>query len=257
MKSIFPYIGGKHKVAHKLLKLFPDHKCYVELFAGAANLFFAKPKTGVEVINDVNGDIVNLFRVIRWHPEEFINELAFITHNRQDFDDFHNQPGLTDIQRAARHWFKLKTTFGGTAPSGNRTFSIGTTKGASMRISAYQTIDLAHQRLDGAYIENGDFEKIVKRYDRKHTFFFCDPPYWKAADYGVPFGWDSQERLSRVLRSIKGKFLLTINNHPDIRKLYKGLPFKKLLMKYTIHDTAKKKKVYELVIANYPLPRRW
>jgi len=256
MRSLFPYIGGKHRVAKKIISLFPDHKCYVEVFAGAANVLFAKEPGSVDVINDVNGELVNIFRVIRWHPDPFVQELALMTHSRQEFIDYHDQPGLTDVQRAARHWFKMKATFGGTGPTGRRNFSFGMTKKSLVRNIAFETIQQAHERLDGVYIENDDFEKVIKRYDRNHTLFFCDPPYWQGANYGVPFEWADHERLARTLRNIKGKFLLTINDHLDIKKLYKGLHCRRGPMRYSVIRHGDQK-THELIIANYPLPRRW
>ncbi len=259
MKSLFPYVGGKHRTAAKLIALFPDHRCYVEVFAGALNVLFAKPRIKVEVVNDVSSDLVNIFRVVRWHPEALLDQLSFITHSRQEFNDYHNQPGLTDVQRAARYWFKLKTTFGGTGPAGHRNFMFGTTGRAGLRHTALETILQAHERLDNVQIENDDFEKIIRRYDRQHTFFFCDPPYWQGADYGTPFEWSDHERLAKTLQSIKGKFLLTINDRPDIRRLYQGYPRLKVNVTYSVarQKNPGARQRTELVIANYPLPRRW
>ena len=259
MRSIFPYVGGKHRVADRLIKLFPEHRCYVEVFAGAANVLFAKDPSKVEVLNDVNGDLVNIFRVIRWHPDELIKELAFITHSRQEFMDYHDQPGLTDVQRAARYWFKLKTTFSGTAPAGCRNLQCGPGGSANLKHWAYQVIFEAHERLNGVYIENRDYEKLIRKYDRKYTLFFCDPPYWQGANYGVPFEWSDHERLAATLSSLKGKFLLTINDHPDIRALYQEHHWIRVSMTYCVSppSRSKKTKFYELLIANYPLPKRW
>jgi len=254
MRSLFPYIGGKNRVASKLIALFPKHRCFVEVFAGAANVLLAKDPSDAEVINDINSDLINLFRVIRWHPDELFKELVLITHSRKEYEDYHDQPGLTDVQRAARHWFKLKTSFGGTGSAGYRNFSFGTVKKSPLRLASPEVIMQAHERLDGVFIENDDFDNIINRYDRSHTFFFCDPPYWKGADYGVPFEWDDQVRLAESLRKIKGKFLLTINDHKDIRKLYKGFKKSKLPMHYTA--CKKHIDVNELIIANYPLPRQ-
>lgn len=228
----------------------------LSLFAGAANVLFAKEPSDAEVLNDVNGALINIFRVIRWHPDELIRELAFITHSRQEFMDYHDQSGLTDVQRAARYWFKLKATFGGTGPTGAKSFATGTRSKAMVRKIALETIRHAHERLDGVFIENDDFEKVIKRYDRDYTQFFCDPPYWQTAGYGVPFEWSDHRRLANALRKIKGKFLLTINDHPDIKKLYQGLPRRKIPVCYTVCRCGTKK-THGLVIANYPLPRRW
>lgn len=172
MNSLFPYMGGKHRVAARLANLLPEHICYVEVFAGAANVLFAKEPSQCEVINDINSDLINLFRIIRWHPDELFNELAFMVHSRQEFMDYQKQPGLTDIQKAARYWYKLKTTFGGQGCLGKNNFGFGTARKAMLRRTSIETINEAHERLDGVFIENDDFEKIIKRYDRKHTVFF-------------------------------------------------------------------------------------
>ena len=95
-------MGGKFRMAPRLVELLPDHICYVETFAGAANLLFTKAPSKTEVINDVNAELVNLFRVIKFHKREFILQLADILHSRLCFLDYKAQPGLTDIQRAAQ-----------------------------------------------------------------------------------------------------------------------------------------------------------
>jgi len=257
MKSLFPYVGGKHRLAPRLIKLFPDHRCYVEVFGGALNLLFAKPPSDTEVVNDVNSNLTRLFRVIRFHPDEFLKELTLVTHNRAEFMDYHTQPGLTDIQRAARFWYLLKTTYGGTGSVGHKNFGYGPGKSALLKSSALATVLDAHQRLDGVYIENLDFADLVARYDRGYTFFFCDPPYFQAADYGVPFEYADHQRLAQTLKKIKGKFLLTIGDHPQIRPLYKGLPQRKISVTYTVSrkKSPAAQKHNELIIANYPLPR--
>lgn len=256
MRSLFPYVGGKHRVADRLAALLPEHKCYVEVFMGAANVLFAKPPSDTEVINDINGDLVNLFRIIRWHPVELLDELSFMIHSRKDFNDYIDQPGLTDIQRAARYWFRLRTTFGGQGSCGKRNFAFGTTRKAMARQAGLEVIAEAHQRLDGVFVENDDFEIIIKRYDRPYTLFFCDPPYWDVqAGYGRPFEWADHQRLEAALRKIKGKFILTINDHKDIRELFKGLCCRRVKTIYTVCKS-ETQHVTELVIANFELPKK-
>ncbi len=253
MASFFPWMGGKSNQAKRICQLFPDHTCYVELFAGAANLLFVKPRARTEVVNDVNAQLTTLFRVVRFHPREFLRELALATHSRADFIDYKAQPGLTDIQRAARTWLIIKASFGGKG----EVLGYGTTGRACFRRSAFNAVRRCHKRLDGVYVENLDFADCIKRYDRKHTFFYCDPPYLETARYQADFTIEDQHRLAAALKKIKGKFLLSINDHPEIRKLYKGLPKKVVSVKYTIsrEKTAEAQNRKELIIANYPLPR--
>ncbi len=236
-------MGGKSKVAGRLCQLLPEHKCYVELFAGAANLLFAKERSKTEAINDINSELVNLFRVVRWHPRDFIAELAFATHGRADFTDYRAQPGLTDIQKAARSWFVIKTATGQ----------------AHLRRTAFAAVRRCHKRLDGVYIENLDFPDCIRRYDRPYTVFYCDPPYLGAGGYKTAFTLEDHHRLAAILKFIKGKFLLSINDHPKIRSLYKGLPRLKVKVRYSVSrdKSDKARDRTELVIANYPLPKQW
>lgn len=259
MSSLFPWMGGKSKTAKRLCQLLPEHKCYVEVFAGAANLLFVKEKSKTEVLNDINSELVNLFRVVRWHPREFIKELFFSTQSRINFTDYRSQPGLTDIQKAARSWFIMKTAFGGLGGTTHPVFGYGTTGKAPFHRSAFGVVRRYHKRLDGVYIENLDFTDCIRRYDRPHTVFYCDPPYLDAPGYKAVFTADNHRRLAAILKSIKGKFLLSINNHPKIRSLYRGLPRLKVKVKYSVSrdKSSKARDRTELVIANYPLPKQW
>ncbi|MBW8017427.1 MAG: DNA adenine methylase [Planctomycetes bacterium] len=259
MSSFFPWMGGKSNMAKRLCQLLPDHKCYVEVFSGAANLLFAKQRSKTEVINDVNSELTNLFRVVRYHWREFLREIRLLLHSREIFSDFKAQPGLTDIQKAARTWFILKTAFGGRGGDPGCTFGYGTTGRARFSRLAFSAVTRCHKRLDGVFVENLDFEDCIRRYDRKHTAFYCDPPYLETHGYKTPFDIEDHKRLAKTLKKIKGKFMLSINDHPDIRKLYKGLPLLKVKVKYSVArvKTPAARDRSELIIANHPLPKVW
>jgi len=259
MASFFPWMGGKANMAARLCKLLPDHTCYVEVFAGAANLLFVKNKSKVEVINDINSELINLFRVVRYHPREFVRELRLVTHSRAEFNACKAQPGLTDIQKAARSWFIMKTAFGGKGGTSCSNFGYGATGKSRLRRTAFSAIRRCHRRLDAVYVENLDYADCIKRYDRPFTLFYCDPPYLDTVGYKSPFTLDDHARLADTLRLIKGKFLLSINDSPEIRRLYKGLPRKRINVKYSVARVveAKAKNRHELLITNYPLPKRW
>lgn len=259
MSSFFPWMGGKSKVAKRLARLLPDHKCYVEVFAGAANLLFAKGQSDVEVLNDINSELITLFRVVRFHPREFVRELAFFSHSRLEFTDCRSQPGLTDIQKAVRSFFVMKAAFGGKGGTSHPNFGYGTTGRAAFRRTAFATVRRCHKRLDAVYIENLDYTDCIRRYDRPHTVFYCDPPYLGTGGYKTNFPAAEHNTLAELLRTIKGQFLLTINDSPKIRTLYKGLPMLKIAVKYSVsrNKTSTARNRTELVIANYPLPKRW
>lgn len=255
MGSFFPWKGGKSKIAKRLCKLLPEHKCYVEVFAGAANLLFTKEASKTEVLNDLNNELVNLFRVVRYHSREFTRELLLTSQSRTVFVDYKSQPGLTDIQQAARSYFLMKTAFGGKGNDANSAFGYGTIGKARFRRTAFSAIRRCHKRLDGVYIENLDFEDCIRRYDRPYTVFYCDPPYLETCSYKVPFTWEDHRRLAHTLQQIKGRFLLSINNHPKIKELYRGFSSLQVKVKYSIarDKSPKSRDRIELVIANYPL----
>jgi DNA adenine methylase len=251
-------MGGKSKLARRIVSVIPDHTCYAEVFCGAATILFAKPRSKSEIINDINGDLVILFRVAKYHRRAFLQELQYVTCSRREFTDFRRQPGLTDIQRAARFYMVLKTAFGGKGGTGDCHFGYGTTGRGRFNRTSLATLNKCHKRLDGVIIENTDWPDLVKRYDRPHTFFYCDPPYLETAGYASEFGLADHAKLAQVLRGIEGKYLLSINDHPAIRNLYKGLTIRTIQTTYTVSrdKSAAAAERGELLIANYKLPRR-
>lgn len=248
-------MGSKAAIADKLTLLIPGHACFVEVFAGSAAVFFAKPRSRAEVINDVNSEIVNLFRVVQYHRRELIRELSHAIHARQIFLDFRAQLGLTDIQRAARYFFILKTAFGGTGGTSNPPFGYGVQKfrGWSRRYLA--TVSRIRRRLEGVTVECLDFADCIRRYDRPTTFFYLDPPYLDLHGYKAEFDESDHRRLAKTLSRIRGKFLLSINDHSTIRNLYRdfqqvSIPVARSVPRNT-SDAARRRT--ELLIANYPI----
>jgi len=257
MSSFFAWMGGKSKIAKRLAALLPSHDCYVEVFAGAANLLFVKDRSKVEVVNDINSDLTTLFRVVRYHPREFMRELNLVGYSRVEFSAFRSQPGLTDIQRAARSFFIIKAAFGGKGGTSHPYYGYSTMRRARFRRAAFAAVRRCHKRLDGVYIENLDYAECIRRYDRPHTVFYCDPPYLGTDGYRAAFKKPEHRRLANLLRGIKGRFLLTINDCPETRLLYRGFSMIKLNVTYSVSrdKSPKARNRTELLIANYPLPR--
>ena len=113
---IIPWMGGKRRLADRLIPLFPPHECYVEVFAGGAALYFMRPQAApVEVLNDINGDLVTLYRVVQNHLEEFVRQFKWALSSRQVFEwqKMTRPETLTDIQRAARFFYLQHHAFGG------------------------------------------------------------------------------------------------------------------------------------------------
>jgi DNA adenine methylase len=254
MSSPFiPWIGGKRRLADRLIPLFPPHECYVELFAGAAALFFIRPRPAdVEVLNDVNGDLVNLYRVVQHHLEEFVRQFKWALTSRQVFKWLQMQPTepLTDIQRAARFYYLQVNCFGARLES--QTFGTATTTPPGLNLLRLEeTLSAAHLRLAGTFIEHLPWQDCMSRYDRPHTFFYLDPPYWQTEGYGVPFPFDQYLAIAAAMKTCKGKALLSINDHPDIAAVFKDFPTESVEITYTVGGADKLADRRELIIGNW------
>ncbi len=231
---IIPWIGGKRRLAKRILPLFPPHTCYVEPFAGAAALFFMKEPSKVEVLNDVNGDLVNLYRVVQNHLEEFIRQFKWALSSRTIFEweKMKHPDTLTDIQQAARFYYLQKLTFGGSAQS--KSFGYATTAPPKLNLLRIEEdLSQAHLRLTRATIEHLDWIDVIRRYDRPHTLFYCDPPYWGTAGYGVEFPLDEYRKLADCARDVSGKMIISVNDIPEMREAFDGFPFESVPIGYT------------------------
>ena len=250
---IIPWMGGKRRLAKHLLPLFPEHSCYVELFAGGAALFFMREQAAkTEVLNDINGQLVNLYRVVQHHFEEFVRQFDYTLSSREVFARLQATPPdtMTDIQRAARFFYLQHNAFGA-KPSGQN-FGTATTAKAWNATDIADKLKSAQQRLGGVFVENEPWQRCLKRYDRPHTFFYADPPYWQTAGYECMFDWSEYEQLAEAMRTMQGKMMLSINDHPDIRALFAGFNITELKLAYSVGRLAESRVSRgELVICNY------
>ena len=176
---VIPWMGGKRRLADLLIPRFPPHKCYVEVFAGGAALYFLRTPADSEVINDINGDLVNLYRVIKHHLEEFVRQFKWALSSRELFKWTQDTPPatLTDIQRAARFFYLQHHCFGGKVQG--QTWGTATTAPSINLLRIEEQLSAAHLRLAGTFVERLHWRECVERYDRPHTFFYMDPPYWQ------------------------------------------------------------------------------
>lgn len=252
IKPIVPWIGGKRRLAKYILPLFPEHKTYVEPFCGAAALFFMKDPAKTEVINDINGDVVNLYRVVKYHLEEFCKEFKRALVSREMYEWAQATPveTLTDIQRAARFFYLQKLSFGGKVHG--QTF--GTAPSAPPKLNFTnidQELSQAHWRLARVYVEHLDWQKCITKYDREYTLFYCDPPYWETEGYGVEFGLHQYRDLAKQAKSIQGKMLISLNDHPEMRAIFDGLNTSTVDIRYTVGGSKGAIKRQELIIKNW------
>lgn len=253
MNSFLSYLGGKSLLADKIIPKVPEHTCYCEVFAGAAWLLFKKEESPVEILNDINADLVTLYRVIKHHLDEFIRYFRWLLVSREEFERFKVTPPevLTDIQRAARFYYLLKAGYGSRIKS--QTFSISTLRRSNFNLLRIEEeLSAAHLRLSRVYVENMHYSRILQRFDKPHTFFYIDPPYYKCENYygdGI-FSREDFKKLRDLLQGVKGKFIMSINDAPEIRELYKGFRIEKVSTVYSAGKDGKKL-VTELLIMNF------
>ncbi len=248
------YVGGKNRLAAKIIPLFPKHTTYVEPFCGGAQVFFHKQPSEVEVLNDLDGEVINLLRVLQWHHEELIRHLRYMVPSRQWFGLLsETDPNtLTDIQRAGRFLYLQKNNFGGLVVKQHYHYAvIQRTNFNPERIP--HVIEQAHQRLQHVQLESLPYEQILEKYDRPTTLFYLDPPYWGPKLYNFNFKEEDFTRLKENLLKINGCFILSLNDQPDVRRLFHNFHIQPLDLAYSAQRRTGKR-YGELLISNFSIP---
>jgi DNA adenine methylase len=217
------WLGGKFQLSKRIVSMIPEHQCYIEPFTGAAWVYFRKEKSEVEVLNDINLEIVTLYRVIQHHLEEFLRYFKWCLVSRDEFERLLKVDAstLTDIQRSARFFYLQKSAFAGRVD--HPSFGYATTRPPRLNLLRLEEdLSQAHLRLHNVYIENLNYSDLIRRYDRPHSFFYIDPPYFGCEDdYGKNiFARSDFEVLAAQLKGIEGKFLLSLNDVPEIRDIF-------------------------------------
>ena len=252
-----PYLGGKRNLAKRLCAITETipHRAYIEPFVGMGGVFLRRARPApIEVINDLSGDVANLFRVVRRHYEPFVDEMAFLFAGRVDFDRMRavNPSTLTDIERAVRFLYLQRLGFGGKVVG--RTF--GLRRDQSSRFNhARLRADLRRlsARLAPVTIEQLDAVELIGRYDSRDALFYLDPPYHETTGYGLDFGPDQYRALADRLDTIAGSFVLSINDTPLIRETFARFAIEEVATTWTVsgHAAGASKTVTELIIRNH------
>lgn len=254
INSFMAWVGGKKALRDEILARFPrNYKRYIEVFGGAGWVLFHKPPgNDFEVFNDFNGNLVNLYRCVREQPEALRNELRYMLNSRLDFEYMkgmlHSQAVLPDVRRAAYYYALIRYSYAaGTSTFGSQPHAMW---------NNFPLIESAAGRLQKVVIENKDCVKLIRQYDRPESFFYCDPPYYNADQYYEAVSSDGFDHagLADALLGIKGKFLLSYNDCPEIRALYDrpGIVVDGISRLSNIAQRYENGKQYpELLISNY------
>ncbi len=251
---VAPYLGGKRILAKRLIGRIEavPHALYAEPFVGMGGVFFrrsSRPKK--EVINDISTDVVNLFRLLQRHYQQFLDVLKWQVCSRAEFERLVtlDPSRLTDLERAARFLFLQRTSFGGKV----HRQSFGVTRANKARFDLTKLVPMledVHERLSSVDIERLPYADFIRLYDTSETLFYLDPPYYgNEGDYGPGvFSADDFGLLRDLLEGIKGRFILSINDHPTVRDIFSKFDIEEVSLTYRVSGKATPAK--ELIISN-------
>jgi len=232
MRSIISRQGGKARLYKYLIPMFPKHTHYAEVFGGAGWCLINKPEVCIEIFNDIDTNLINLFRVLRDFPGEFVNRYRYELVSRKSFDEYKKIEfnKLPPIDRAVAWYYVYYNSFVGDMS----TFILRKYQTNPNRFISRlpKLVENFANRFTNVIIEDIDFRDFFKKYNTKDFFFYLDPPYYGTAGYEVPFVEQDHIDLSNCLQTFKGRFLLTYNDHPTIRALYKGFTIKNITQAY-------------------------
>lgn len=255
LKAPFAWVGGKSQLSKDIVALIPnEHSTYIEVFGGGLSVFYAKEKSKIEVINDINSELINLHKAIRNNPQSlsfFLNKLLI---SRELFHDikYKKLRPSNDIERASFYLFLLTQSFG----SKGKNFAMSAKAGRQPK-DIYKSYQKWSNRLKGVTIENKSFQELIPLYDKKEAFFYLDPPYVNTESYYSnigSFGINEHKELAQLLKNVKGKFLLSYNDCLIVRDLYKDfniMQTKEVQYKLGRNVHKKDKIVKEILISNY------
>lgn len=229
LKSPVNRIGGKYQLTGWLSQFLQGHVCYVEPFAGAGHLLFSKRPAPVEVLNDIDGNLISFFQVVKYTEKrsKLVETLEYMPYSRSLWQDIRCRWKAGDlpadeIERAAWWFYLNRSTYGGDMQTGG--FAMPSITGRNPAQSYCNTIDnLEHVagRLRGVTVECLPYDEAIRRYDAETTLFYCDPPYLDVESYyGGNFTKNSHFRLAELLHGVKGKVMLSHYQNSLYESLY-------------------------------------
>jgi len=253
MDSFLSWVGGKKLLRKEICAKFPakGYDRYIEVFGGAAWVLFHKEKhANMEIYNDINGNLTNLFKCVKHHPNAIKEELEYVLNSREffkNFKDLYKNNSLTDIQRAAMYFFIIKSSYA------SKTISFAAKARDVTNVEYLKTIK---NRLKAVSIENKSYDTLIKQYDRNSALFYCDPPYLGSERYydtgDNVFDINQHTNLRDILSCIKGKCVVSYNDSEIIRNLYKDFSIYEVERQNNMSTRYGGTEPYkELIITNY------
>jgi len=227
-RSVITSIGGKNRVAKKIIELMPEHKIYIEPFGNTASVLLRKPRAAKEIYNDIDGNVANFFQVLRDNPIGLYQACVALPYSEEVYRQMVSR-GVPDdpLEKAARFFYLSRVGFLGVHAKGFRTNSRLRSDGQFYYKECERFFAVA-KRLQGVEITNQDFRKVIHRFkNQPDAFFMADPPYYGSTDYyGSNFKLADHSKLAHLLAEIKGKAMVCHSKNYQIHKLYTGLGFR-------------------------------
>lgn len=257
--NFFRYIGGKHYMLNHILELLDYSKyCYIELFGGSGKVLLNKQPHKVEIYNDYNKDLYNLFKVVRDNYKEFIDKLENIPYCEEVFKEFRVSNPVNDVDKAIKTFYLFNCSFGGNG----RSFGFSYDKNeAGVYSNKVKNLGLIKERLKNVTILNKDFKRILKSIENKdNIMLYADPPYYDAEHYyTTTFSKQDHHILAEYLNKAKYSVMLSYYYFDGIEDLYpKGkwyyYSFGKVKHSYGVKEGGARPRSTELLLLNYEIP---
>ncbi|MGB8507980.1 MAG: DNA adenine methylase [Pyrinomonadaceae bacterium] len=263
----FGWYGGKYSHLDWLMPLLPEAAHYCEPFGGSAAVLINRQPSPVETYNDVHGELVNFFRVLREQGDALTRAIGLTPFSRQEFEAAISEPSesLSELERARRFYIlarQVRTGLAQKASSGRwahckLTSRAGMAGAVSRWLGAVEDLPLIAQRLLRVQIEHAPAIEVIRRYDSEETLFYCDPPYPHGSRtdvnaYAYEMTDDDHRELAKVLRGVKGKVALS-SYHCDLMEELYG-DWRRIESGEKIIHSVKKSRM-EVLWINYELER--
>lgn len=254
--------GGKCRLSARIIARIPPHVCYCEPFAGGAWVFFKKKPSPVEVLNDIDGELVNFYRVLASFPEYFERKFRFSLYARKELEDLKRADisRMSAEERAWRFFYLNAASYAGDGATFLTSSRLNIGKGYPLTFQhKRRRLLLAHKRLKKAIIENRSWQRILAIYDGPETFFYLDPPYFgHEGDFGKgKFSPGDFAEMAKALATLSGRFILSINDTPETREIFRDFRILDELEAHYSANVFQPKKKRELLLANFQMGEAW
>ena len=241
-EGIIGRMGGKYLLKTTIMKYLPDNyqdMIYVEPFVGGGSVFFKKEPSKIEVINDLDKNVMTVYKGFKKYDNEKIKDDVNGHYSKEEFKTLKDYKPKGDYEKFIKQFILFRTSLYGQC----KTFS------GRGNINMRENYN---DRLKHVKMYNTDYKNLIKKYDSKNTLFYLDPPYEGSSEEHYEHHAFDYDELERILSHIKGLFLLSINDSPNIRKLFKNFDIIPVKTKYANpNDWSKPKIKTELLIKNY------